>query len=114
MTLNFVDALDAIIAVETVGTLGVTARAATHGIEITGSGFEVAVLAEVKEAAGAYTPYQQYYDAASKPPSPPPVTVSFGGVPPKTFEPAPMMVAVFNNVPMAVLAWSPISDPSLI
>jgi hypothetical protein len=79
MTLTFVDALDATIAVQTVAALGVTARDATHGVEITGTGFEVTVLAEVKEAAGAYTPYQQYFDSAPKQDPHPSLTVSFGG-----------------------------------
>jgi hypothetical protein len=79
VTLTIVDAADAPIAIETVGALGVTARAATHGVELLGTGFKVTVVGEVQESGSAWTPYQDYFDAAPKPDPYPPLTVSFGG-----------------------------------
>ncbi|HTM18896.1 MAG TPA: hypothetical protein VL172_00245 [Kofleriaceae bacterium] len=79
LTMTLVDSTDTPMAWQTVAALGVTARAATHGAEITGTGFKVTVLGEVQESGGAWTPYQQYFDAAAKPDPYPPLTVSFGG-----------------------------------
>jgi hypothetical protein len=67
LTLTIVDGSDAPIHFADVATLHVTARTATHGAEIAGTAFKVVALAEVKDATSAWTPYQDYYDAAPTP-----------------------------------------------
>ena len=47
-----------------VAALGVSARAGTLGAEIPGTGFRVAVRAEVQDTTSPWTPYLDYYDAA--------------------------------------------------
>ncbi len=78
LTLTLVNPGDQPIAFSDVGTLGVTARQGTHGAEILGTGMKLTVIAEVREGAAAWTPYLDYYDAASTP-DPGIATVSFGG-----------------------------------
>ena len=59
--------------------IGVTARNGTHGAEIPGTGYKVKVLAEVKDATSAWTPYLDYYDAAPTPTTGGGVYTSFDG-----------------------------------
>ncbi len=53
----------------TVSDLDVPARLAQYGAEITGTAFQVTAIEEVQPAGSAtWTPYLDYYDAASTPP----------------------------------------------
>ncbi|MEO7092516.1 MAG: hypothetical protein ABI175_04645 [Polyangiales bacterium] len=79
VTLTIVDGLDAPLRFADVPTLGMTARLGTHGAEITGTGFKVVALAEVKDATSAWTPYLDYYNAAPTPTTGGDARVSFGG-----------------------------------
>jgi hypothetical protein len=79
VTLNLADAADAPAPFADVGTLGVTARAATHGAIILGAGFKVTAIGEVDDGTSGWTPYLDYFDSAHKPDPFEPVTVSFGG-----------------------------------
>lgn len=80
LTLTIVDGSDAPIPCTSVSTLGVPARAATHGAELTSTGFKVTVLAEVQDTiTSTWTPYLDYFDAAPTPMTGGGATVSFGG-----------------------------------
>jgi len=79
LTLTIVDATNIPIQFAGVASLGVTARVGQYGAEIKGTGFKVVALAEVKDAASAWTPYLDYYDAAPTPTAGGGVTTSFGG-----------------------------------
>jgi hypothetical protein len=79
VTLTITGAANAAIPFETVGALGVTARAGTHGAEIPATTFKVVALAEVKDSTSAWTPYLDYYDAAPTPTTGGQTSVSFGG-----------------------------------
>lgn len=79
LTVNVVDALDVPLAVAAVTTLGVTPRLGTHGVEIIGTSFKVHVIAEVKDATSAWTPYIDYYNAAPTPMVGGEAVTSFGG-----------------------------------
>jgi len=78
LTFTITDAAQVPIPAADAGSLGVPTRHATHGAEIPGTGFVVTVLAEVKDAASAWTPYLDYYDAASTP-DPAQAAISFSG-----------------------------------
>lgn len=68
LTLTLTDASNAPIPFADVATLGVPARSGKIGAEITGTGFKVVSLIEVKDAAApTWTPYLDYYDAAGTP-----------------------------------------------
>lgn len=62
-----------------VATLGLTALDADYGAEIPAAGFTVVSLIEVQDASAVWTPYLDYYDAASTPDPGPGTAVSFGG-----------------------------------
>lgn len=79
LTLTILDGTTAIAGAD-VGTLHVTARAGTHGAEVRGTRFTVNAIAEVRPTGGpTWTPYLDYYDAASTPTAGGGVTLSFGG-----------------------------------
>jgi hypothetical protein len=79
LTINVVDITNTPMPLADVGTLGVTARTGTHGLEIPGTGFVVNVIAEVQDASQVWTPYLDYYDAAQTPETGSSASVSFGG-----------------------------------
>lgn len=79
LTLTIVNQSDAPMSWYPVSSFGVTARLGTHGAEITGTGYKVVALAEVKDATGPWTPYLAYYDAAPTPTTGGSVVMSFGG-----------------------------------
>jgi hypothetical protein len=79
LTLTIVDASDVAIHFADTATLNVIARNGNHGAEITGPYFKVVALAEVKDATSAWTPFQDYYDAAPTPPAGGGSTVSLDG-----------------------------------
>jgi hypothetical protein len=67
LTLTIVDSSESPIVFADVATLGVVARTGSYGAEIKGTAFKVVLLAEVKDATSAWTPYMDYYDAAPTP-----------------------------------------------
>jgi hypothetical protein len=77
LTVTLVDGA-APIPFDSVGNLGVTARLATHGAEIPGTGYVATVLAEVQDSTAVWTPYLDYYDAAPTADPGPGTAVSFG------------------------------------
>jgi hypothetical protein len=79
LTITIVDGSDLPIHFADVATLGVTARTGTYGAEITGTSFKVIALAEVQDVMPTWTPYMDYYDAASTPVAGGGATTSFGG-----------------------------------
>lgn len=80
LTVTIVDAADAPLPFASLATLGVTARTATHGAEIPGTGFEVTALAEIQDPDTlVWTPFLDYYDAAPTPQAGGGVSSSFGG-----------------------------------
>lgn len=79
LTLTITNQNNAAMSWYATSSMGVTARMGTHGAEITGTGFKVVALAEVKDATGPYTPYLTYYDTAPTPTAGGGVYTSFGG-----------------------------------
>lgn len=79
LTLTIVNQNDAPMSWYAASALNVTPRMGTHGAEITGTGYKVTALAEVKDATGPYTPYLAYYDSAPTPTAGGAVYTSFGG-----------------------------------
>ena len=79
LTLTIVNQNDAPMSWYAANTMNVTPRTATHGAEITGTGYKVVALAEVKDATGPWTPYMTYYDSAPTPTAGGGVFTSFGG-----------------------------------
>jgi hypothetical protein len=80
LTVTIVDANDAPLPFADVAALGVTPRVGRFGAEITGTGFKVVALTEVRpSAASPWTPYLDYYDAAPTPMAGGGTTTSFGG-----------------------------------
>jgi hypothetical protein len=80
LTLTIVDASQAPFPFATVAMLGVPPRIGAYGAEITGTGFKVAALAEVKDTTtSTWTPYVDYYNAAPTPVGGGGAHVSFGG-----------------------------------
>jgi hypothetical protein len=80
LTVTIAESSSAAIPFAEVAALGVSARAATHGAEITGTGFVVEALAEVRDTiTSTWTPYMDYYDAAPTPTTGGNAHTSFGG-----------------------------------
>jgi len=79
LTLTIVNQSDMPMSFTSAAALNVTPRLGTHGAEITGTGFKVVALAEVKDATSAWTPYLTYYDGAPTPVAGGAVFTSFGG-----------------------------------
>ena len=79
LTITIVDGSDVPIHFADVATLGVTARMGTYGAEIMGTSFKVVALEEVQDMMPTWTPYMDYYDAASTPVAGGSATTSFGG-----------------------------------
>ncbi len=80
LTMTIVDGSDVPIHFADVTALGVTtARTGTYGAEIMGTSFKVVALAEVQATAPTWTPYMDYYDAASTPVTGGGATTSYGG-----------------------------------
>lgn len=79
LTLQLYDDTNTTFGFADVATLGVTARAGTHGAEIDTPGFRVTAIAEVQDNTLVWTPYMDYYDAASTPDTGGGTAVSFGG-----------------------------------
>lgn len=79
LTLTIVNQNDAPMSWYAANTMNVTPRMGTHGAEITGTGYKVTALAEVKDATGPWTPYMTYYDTAPTPTAGGGVYTSFGG-----------------------------------
>ncbi len=79
LTLTIVNQSDAPMSWYAANSMNVTSRMGTHGAEITGTGYTVTALAEVKDATGPWTPYMTYYDAAPTPTAGGGVYTSFGG-----------------------------------
>jgi hypothetical protein len=80
LTITMVDGSSVPVPFATMAALGVTARTATYGAEIMGTAFTVVALIEVEDnAAGPWTPYLDYYDAAPTPETGGISAVSFGG-----------------------------------
>lgn len=80
LTVTIVDSGGAPIPFADLATLAVTGRAGEYGAEIPGTGFTVVALAEVQDTVTAtWTPYLDYYDAASTPEPGAGTAVSFGG-----------------------------------
>jgi len=79
LTVTITDGNSMPIPFATVSTLGIPARQAMYGAEITGTEFKISALIEVKDATSAFMPYLDYYDAASTPTTGGGATVSFGG-----------------------------------
>ena len=80
LTLTIVDANNAAIHFADVATLTVPARLGQYGAEIAGTAFTVVAIAEVQDTTSVtWTPYLDYYDAASTPVAGGGATTSFGG-----------------------------------
>ncbi|MEO8841027.1 MAG: hypothetical protein ABI591_26605 [Kofleriaceae bacterium] len=80
LTITIVDGSDVPIHFADVTALGVTtARSGTYGAEITGTAFKVVALVEVQDVSMTWTPYMDYYDAASTPVAGGGTATSFGG-----------------------------------
>jgi hypothetical protein len=79
LTLTITSQSDAPMSWYAANTMNVTPRTGTHGAEITGTGYKVVALAEVRDATGPWTPYMTYYDAAPTPTAGGAVFTSFGG-----------------------------------
>jgi len=80
LTVTIVDGNNAPIPFATTATLGVTGRLGQYGAEITGTAYTVTAIAEVQDATSmTWTPYMDYYDAASTPTTGGGANVSFGG-----------------------------------
>ena len=78
LTLTIVNQNDAPMSWYAANTMNVSPRMATHGAEVTGTGYKVMALAEVKDATGPWTPYMTYYDTAPTPTAGGGVYTSFG------------------------------------
>ena len=76
LTLTIVDANQAPLPFATLATLGVTGQDGQYGAEIPGTGFTVNALIEVEDATAIWTPYLDYFDAASTPDPGPGTAVS--------------------------------------
>ncbi len=80
LTLSIYDAADVPGRWASATTLGVTGRLGQYGAEVTGAGFKVVAIAEVKPTASStWTPYLDYYDSAPTPIAGGGVYTSFGG-----------------------------------
>ncbi len=78
LTVTIVDDAGAAIPFADLATLGVSGRDGQYGAEIPGGGFTVTVQIEVQDDA-VWTPYLDYFDAASTPDPGPGSALSFGG-----------------------------------
>lgn len=79
LTLTITNQNDAPMSWYSTSSMNVTPRMGTHGAEITGTGYKVVALAEVRDATSAWMPYMTYYDAAPTPTAGGAVYTSFGG-----------------------------------
>lgn len=79
LTLTIVDANDVPTPFASLATLGITGRSGQYGAEIPGLGFKVQAIIEVADASANWTPYLDYYDAASTPDTGGGASVSLGG-----------------------------------
>ena len=80
LTMTIVDGNNAPIPFADVATLMVPARLGTYGAEIPGTAFTVVAVIEVQPVGGTtWTPFLDYYDAASTPVAGGDAQVSFGG-----------------------------------
>ncbi len=80
LTVTIVDANNAAIPFATVATLGVPARLGEYGAEIIGTAYTVTAIAEVQDPMTlVWTPFVDYYDAASTGTAGGGAASSFGG-----------------------------------